>query len=204
MASSFVLKRKQFDISAGGHEVSLLDLKKNYQSEVAKGKYTGSFKDYRTQQLGVKPEVVGHSTNAAGRTKAITQGGQAGAIDNAYNAAAQNRQATREANKALAAKNPNTFTTKKGQGMLQRQKAVQTNLDKKAAALTGGKASSVSGGVQTRMPNPKFKPKANASTLAGRWNRMGTLGKATTVAAGITAAGLIGKSLFGGKKTEDQ
>lgn len=32
------------------------------------------------------------------------------------------------------------------------------------------------------------------------WNKMGTLGKATTVAAGLTAAGLIGKGLLSNNK----
>ena len=35
------------------------------------------------------------------------------------------------------------------------------------------------------------------------WNKMGTLGKATTVAAGVTAAGLIGKSLLSNNSNKD-
>ena len=105
MASTFILKRKCFDTSFGGQAIPITKLKEMYKNSG----YEGSFTEYRAQQLG-RPEIVGHSTNAAGRTLAITQGkGQPGAIDQAYNAAAANRQQNRQANKVLAESDPNFF-----------------------------------------------------------------------------------------------
>lgn len=179
----YIFKRKMFDMSLGGHQVSIVDLKEQYNQAVQAGSYTGDFRSYRTSQLGATPGTAGSSTNTPG------------VIDAAYNAAAENRQLTRQNNKAIAAKNPNYFTTRQGKESLKDQANIQKNLDKDAVKTTGGKVSTVSGTVQTQRPKPN--PKPGQTTSPNWWNKMGTAGKVGTVAAGGLAAGLIGKSLFG-------
>ena len=57
-------------------------------------------------------------------------------------------------------------------------------------------------------PSTGIKPPTTTNTTTsktnpGFWNSMGTVGKVGTVAAGITATGLLAKGLFGGKKKEE-